>query len=46
VRAVRKLRDEVDDIQHVSLLRCLDVALWMRGTAADSASQVEEEVDE
>lgn len=31
VRAVRELRQDVGGIGHVSLLRCLDAALWMRG---------------
>lgn len=41
VTAVHMLQGEVAGIEHVSLLRCLDVVLWMRGTAP-SARQAEQ----
>lgn len=31
--AIRELRAEVDGVEDISLLRCLDVVLWMRGGA-------------
>ncbi|HEX3650937.1 MAG TPA: DUF6308 family protein, partial [Pseudonocardiaceae bacterium] len=42
--AVQALQGEVDGIGHVSLLRCLDVVLWMRGAAA-SGHQAEQGFD-
>jgi hypothetical protein len=38
VTAVEELRAAVGGIEDISLLRCLDVVLWMRGRHGNPAS--------
>lgn len=44
--AVRDLRDEVGGIVRVSLLRCVDVVLWMRGGGPGDTGRADEQFDE
>ncbi|MGW7530866.1 DUF6308 family protein [Amycolatopsis sp. NPDC054798] len=40
--AVAKLRDQAGGIKDISLLRCLDVILWMRATGNTGTETVDE----